>query len=609
MHDTAMRIGSLALELYANRNSKILEIGSYDINGALRSSAPEGAEYVGLDIEAGPGVDIVIVPGEPFPVADNYFDLILASSVFEHDRWFWQTFTEMCRKLKAGGYIYISAPSNGTIHRHPADNWRFYPDAGHALAEWASAQGQKVELVESFVAEREAVVWNDFVAVFRKEGGRKHKSQRMLHELVRCTNVLIGESREFLNPRYDPEDQLLLGRSYAEIADLRDQLKTTQDDAERLNQFIASEKVRVVGIESSLREHQITLAEQRSELREKQLRIEDHLSRFAEHEALFKANEERTFVQEVRIEEQAKVLAANQAQLEAELSRLASLEFELSEARHRLATLESELIQRQEEIDQTLDRLRISEVQQEALRAECGAIQDKYQDANAWVFRLSGERQKAQASEKRMAAKVHSLERELRSAVAQIEILSELLDIEKDNSKRIPVGKTPAPEISSAPIVASDELHPVEAPDPGAAVEGEGGEQIDRLTSLLQERDKLLGEAEHARASAERRLNERFAEIAALTNMLREKSGSVDVVHAQSQWLKRLNEVTMSYPRWWVFLPKSWRQKREHDRLERRGLFCARRYLELYPDVASERIDPVRHFVLHGMDEGRINPI
>ena len=42
---------------------------------------------------------------------------------------FWVTFAEMARVVKAGGFVYISVPVNGPVHRHPMDCWRFYPDA------------------------------------------------------------------------------------------------------------------------------------------------------------------------------------------------------------------------------------------------------------------------------------------------------------------------------------------------------------------------------------------------------------------------------------------------------------------------------------------------
>jgi SAM-dependent methyltransferase len=155
MHDTAMEIGSRVMNRYSDLpNAAILELGSYDVNGSLKTHATDTTQYIGLDLEAGPGVDFVVEASKPWPVDDDAFDLVIASSVFEHDSLFWMTFLQMVRKARPGGYIYINSPSNGSVHRHPEDNWRFYPDSGRALERWAIHQGQAVTLVESFTAAR-----------------------------------------------------------------------------------------------------------------------------------------------------------------------------------------------------------------------------------------------------------------------------------------------------------------------------------------------------------------------------------------------------------------------------------------------------------------------
>src|SRR5947209_906429 len=133
MHDTAFQIGTLAMNIYADlKKASVLEVGSKAVNGSLRENVLPTTRYVGVDIEEGEGVDVVVEPGKPFPVEHNSFDLVMASSVFEHDAFFWLTFLEMCRVAKEGGYIYLNAPSNGVVHRYPQDHWRFYPDCAKA---------------------------------------------------------------------------------------------------------------------------------------------------------------------------------------------------------------------------------------------------------------------------------------------------------------------------------------------------------------------------------------------------------------------------------------------------------------------------------------------
>ena len=236
MHDTALRLGQLAIEIYGTHSEgSILEIGALDVNGSLRSSAPPLVRYVGVDLEPGPGVDLVIAPHAPLPMPDDTFNLVIASSVLEHDPAFWQTFLEMCRVAAPGGYVYLNAPSNGLVHRYPEDHWRFYPDCGKALSRWAKSQGQAAELIESFTVLREGDIWNDFVAVFRKgakggyaEGG--DKETRALHREVACENIILGNKGELLEPAYETEDMRIIAASRSEAAAVMRQRDRARED-------------------------------------------------------------------------------------------------------------------------------------------------------------------------------------------------------------------------------------------------------------------------------------------------------------------------------------------------------------------------------------------
>lgn len=167
MHDTAFEFGRAFFETYLPTNhSIILDVDSQDINGSLRVCAPVGSTYIGIDMAAGKNVDIVLADPHIFPLPDQHFDAVVATSCFEHDPMFWLTFLEIVRVTRRGGYIYISAPANGWYHQHPRDNWRFYPDAGLSLRDWARREGFDVELVESFTGRRKLDIWNDFVMVF-----------------------------------------------------------------------------------------------------------------------------------------------------------------------------------------------------------------------------------------------------------------------------------------------------------------------------------------------------------------------------------------------------------------------------------------------------------
>lgn len=237
MHDSAHHHGQLFFDVYWQPTfSTVVELGSYDVNGTLRDVTPPGARYIGLDLEAGPGVDVIVGAGQPLPFASDAIDTVVSSSAFEHDVCFWDTFIELGRIVRPGGLIYINAPSNLSFHRYPLDCWRFYPDAGIALATWAGRCGQPLDLLESFNAAPQHDGWSDFVAVFRKPSPTSFSRRARMADRTIAHNVY-----DYVRP--DPRD---LERFSAEtsdmraVADLRRQLETVAGELDALRTSSAS---------------------------------------------------------------------------------------------------------------------------------------------------------------------------------------------------------------------------------------------------------------------------------------------------------------------------------------------------------------------------------
>jgi SAM-dependent methyltransferase len=173
MHDTAMITAILFGKIYGTANMKVLDVGGQNVNGSIRAPYESlNLKYLCVDIEEHPSVDVIMKPGERFPFPSESFDLIVSSSCFEHDPCFWMTFREMCRVVKKGGYIYVNAPANGFYHGYPGDNWRFYADAGQALASWASKTFDgtcyPVKVEETFHVMPVKDIWIDFVCVWKR---------------------------------------------------------------------------------------------------------------------------------------------------------------------------------------------------------------------------------------------------------------------------------------------------------------------------------------------------------------------------------------------------------------------------------------------------------
>lgn len=210
MHDTALALGALFFDRYGRGARSCLDIGSMDINGSLRSVCPVDLAYTGVDLEAGPGVDVVTAQPSELPFPSESFDLVVSSSAFEHDGLFWLTFLEMLRVLEPGGVLYLNAPSNGHYHRHPLDCWRFYPDAGLALVQWAERSGVPCRLLESFISSRCQAEWNDCVIVVRKGPDETVPELFIADGCPHATNVRKLGLTGLVNFRPHTEDQVLL---------------------------------------------------------------------------------------------------------------------------------------------------------------------------------------------------------------------------------------------------------------------------------------------------------------------------------------------------------------------------------------------------------------
>ena len=187
------------------------------MNGSLRQVAPANFDYVGVDFEPGNGVDIILEDPYQLPFGDGTFDACVASSCFEHAEFFWLVFDEVMRVLRPHGLFYLNAPSNGWFHRYPVDCWRFYPDSGHALVNWARRSGRRPGLLETFIGGREwREPWHDFVAVFiQDETFAERHPRRMIDTLDIFFNGMRLGSDDVI--RYsllmeDRKDRSFLGR-------------------------------------------------------------------------------------------------------------------------------------------------------------------------------------------------------------------------------------------------------------------------------------------------------------------------------------------------------------------------------------------------------------
>ncbi len=110
------------------KGKRVIEVGSYDVNGSLRYifELLKPAEYIGIDIVEGPGVDMICS-------ADNLvqkfgqesFDVVISTCALEHIKNWKEAVSNIKRICKPNGIILIIVPSDWPFHEYPYDFWRY----------------------------------------------------------------------------------------------------------------------------------------------------------------------------------------------------------------------------------------------------------------------------------------------------------------------------------------------------------------------------------------------------------------------------------------------------------------------------------------------------
>lgn len=117
-------------------NSKVLEVGSLNINGTVRQFFTSPSLYVGIDVGEGPGVDVVC-EGQNYDTSER-FDCVISCECMEHNPEWKDTFANMIRLCRPGGIVIMTCATtgraeHGTSRTTPQDSpltigrgWEYY---------------------------------------------------------------------------------------------------------------------------------------------------------------------------------------------------------------------------------------------------------------------------------------------------------------------------------------------------------------------------------------------------------------------------------------------------------------------------------------------------
>lgn len=129
MHENSRKIMKMFIKWYLEGGEKVLDIGSYDVNGTLKDLFDKQA-YTGADIEEGPNVDVII---KPYDFGTKKYDAVVSANTLEHVEMLPDWVEALDKVVKKGGLVCITTPINIGVHRFPVDCWRIMPDGYEVL--------------------------------------------------------------------------------------------------------------------------------------------------------------------------------------------------------------------------------------------------------------------------------------------------------------------------------------------------------------------------------------------------------------------------------------------------------------------------------------------
>ena len=139
--------------------ASVIEVGSLDINGGVRDLLHPEAEYVGVDVQAGPGVDVV----EDFRLYEHPepVDVVLCLEVLEHTPDCRDLLAAAARNLKPGGTLLLTCATTGRAPHSARSEGPIEPDEFYQNVMKAELDGVLAGL---FAASHSEVVGTDLRA-------------------------------------------------------------------------------------------------------------------------------------------------------------------------------------------------------------------------------------------------------------------------------------------------------------------------------------------------------------------------------------------------------------------------------------------------------------
>jgi SAM-dependent methyltransferase len=120
------------------KGRRVLELGSKYVNGSVRPLIEKFCfprEYIGIDIEAGRFVDLILSAEDVVDYfGERSFDVVISTELLEHVKDWRVVFGNIKKVAKQDGVVLLTTRSKGFhLHGYPNDFWRYEPEDIRAI--------------------------------------------------------------------------------------------------------------------------------------------------------------------------------------------------------------------------------------------------------------------------------------------------------------------------------------------------------------------------------------------------------------------------------------------------------------------------------------------
>jgi len=332
-----------------------------------------------------------------------------------------------------------------------------------------------------------------------------------------------------------------------------------------------------------LEEKTSELSSAEAELTQRVAELEESRRTLSEAQAALARSDGELSSAEAQLTQRVAELEEGRRMLSEVQAALTRSDGELNSARDQLSQTQSALAQRRAEADEVTAQLRATK---ESLAEAENARRKEAERAERVAADLEAERTRAAVRSEEIAA----LSRLLQEREAELSAA-----VERSREETAAIQRR---------LAEADQERELEA------------ERAKRLADEVEE-ERRRTSAEQQKLRAERRmmesrLSERFSELAVMTRLLGEKENAVRAADEQAAWLRQVSAALLNgsgsrslKARLAALMPAPIRVRKQKARLKRTGIFDPDAYLAAHPDVAEAGLDPLWHYINHGMAEGR----